>query len=56
MDEDESGDDWRAANRANWDERVAIHLAAAAYDLTPLREGRARLQPIEAAMKTTSPT
>ena len=40
---------WRAANRATWDERVGIHLDAAAYDLTPLREGRAVLHPIEEA-------
>ncbi len=39
--------DWRAANRATWDERVGIHLDAAAYDLTPLRAGRAVLHPIE---------
>ncbi|MCB1350840.1 MAG: class I SAM-dependent methyltransferase [Maritimibacter sp.] len=42
-------EDWRAANRATWDERVGIHLDAAAYDLTPLREGRAVLHPIEEA-------
>jgi SAM-dependent methyltransferase len=42
--------DYLALNRANWDERVAIHLAATeSYDLTPLREGRARLHPIEAS-------
>ncbi len=40
-------DDWRQANRATWDERVALHLKAEAYDLTPLREGRAVLHPIE---------
>jgi SAM-dependent methyltransferase len=40
-------DDWRDANRASWDERVGLHLKAAAYDLGPLREGRARLHPIE---------
>lgn len=39
--------DWRAINRANWDERVPIHLAAtAAYDLAPLRAGRGRLDAI----------
>ena len=38
---------WREANRANWDERVGIHVASAPYDLTPLREGRATLNPIE---------
>src|SRR5580658_7649918 len=42
-------DDWRAVNRANWDERVGVHLQSASYDLTPLREGRARLHPIEEA-------
>lgn len=42
-------DDWRAANRATWDERVGIHLAADAYDLGPLRAGTARLHPIEDA-------
>ena len=38
---------WRAANQANWDERVPIHLAApAAYDLKRLRAGTERLDPI----------
>lgn len=40
-------DDWRAANRATWDERVGIHLKSEAYDMTPLREGSAVLHPIE---------
>ena len=39
--------DWRAANRANWDERVAVHLGARGYDLRALRAGRGRLNPIE---------
>jgi SAM-dependent methyltransferase len=39
--------DWRAANRANWDERVAVHLASPAYDLSALRRGDAQLHPIE---------
>ena len=38
-----SGSDWRAVNRANWDERVAIHLGPRGYDLTDLRNGRGRL-------------
>jgi SAM-dependent methyltransferase len=38
---------WREANRANWDERVDIHLRA--YDLAPLRAGRGRLTPMEEA-------
>lgn len=42
------GADWREANRANWDERVPIHLAAESYDLGPLRAGEGRLHPIEA--------
>jgi SAM-dependent methyltransferase len=40
---------WREANRANWDERVALHLRAPSYDLRALREGRGRLHPIEEA-------
>lgn len=38
---------WRTANRANWDERVGIHLAA--YDLAPLRAGHGRLNAVEEA-------
>jgi SAM-dependent methyltransferase len=34
---------WITANRANWDERVAVHLAPRGYDLTDLRNGRGRL-------------
>ncbi|HKF72596.1 MAG TPA: class I SAM-dependent methyltransferase [Stellaceae bacterium] len=41
--------DWRATNRANWDERVQVHLGAGGYDLTPLRERRSRLNAIEEA-------
>lgn len=41
------GDDWREDNRANWDERTAIHLGpGSAYDLGPLRGGRAGLDAI----------
>ena len=45
----EQAADWRAANRANWDERVAVHLGAPSYDLAPLRAGRGRLHAIEVA-------
>jgi SAM-dependent methyltransferase len=45
----EAAEDWRALNRANWDERVAIRLATKDYDLAPLRAGRGRLNPIEEA-------
>jgi SAM-dependent methyltransferase len=41
--------DWRAANRANWDERVDVHLGTEGYDLAPLRAGRGRLNAIEEA-------
>ena len=44
-----SDPDWRSANRANWDERVAIHLGAACYEIESLRAGRGRLNPIEEA-------
>jgi SAM-dependent methyltransferase len=40
-------DDWRKANRANWDERVPVHLNAHSYDLTALRAGNGRLTSIE---------
>ncbi len=40
-------DDWRALNRANWDERVAYHLAAPLYETASLEQGRARLDAIE---------
>jgi SAM-dependent methyltransferase len=42
-------EDWRAVNRANWDERVAIHLEAPCYELASLRAGQGRLGPIEDA-------
>src|SRR5436305_14493798 len=40
--------DWLALNRANWDERVAVHRAAPMYQ-KPLRDGTARLCAIEEA-------
>ena len=39
--------DWREANRANWDERVPLHLRAHSYNIAPLRAGRGLLTPIE---------
>lgn len=44
-----SDPDWRARNRANWDERVPIHLAAPIYDPAQLRAGQARKNAIEEA-------
>jgi SAM-dependent methyltransferase len=41
---------WRELNRANWDERAAVHLGPGSdYDLTALRAGRGKLHPIEEA-------
>jgi len=42
-------DRWREANRANWDERVAVHMGPRGYDLAGLRAGRGRLNAIEEA-------
>src|SRR5258707_15850583 len=38
--------EWREANRANWDERVRVHLDGPGYDLSDLRAGRGRLDAI----------
>ena len=35
-----TGFDWRALNRANWDDRVPVHLASSFYDLAGFRAGR----------------
>jgi 2-polyprenyl-3-methyl-5-hydroxy-6-metoxy-1,4-benzoquinol methylase len=40
---------WKAANRAHWDEKVALHLSPRGYDLTDLRAGRGRFNAIEEA-------
>lgn len=40
---------WLADNRANWDERVAVHLRAPSYETASLRAGVGRLHPIEEA-------
>ncbi|GAA2028020.1 class I SAM-dependent methyltransferase [Agromyces tropicus] len=41
--------DWLEDNRANWDERVATHVASPFYDRTRLREGGSVLDPIARA-------
>jgi SAM-dependent methyltransferase len=41
--------DWRGLNRANWDDRVPIHLASEHYDLGGFRAGRDSLRPFELA-------
>lgn len=40
--------DWLDDNRANWDERVPVHLASRFYDRGPLRAGGSVLDPIVA--------
>jgi SAM-dependent methyltransferase len=40
---------WKVANRAHWDELVAVHLGPRGYNLTNLRERRGRLNAIEEA-------
>lgn len=42
-------EDWRALNRANWDERVPVHRAAPCYDMELIRPGTARMNAIEEA-------
>jgi SAM-dependent methyltransferase len=39
--------EWRRLNRANWDERVGIHLGPWGYDLRALRAGRGPLHIVE---------
>jgi SAM-dependent methyltransferase len=41
--------EWHSANRANWDERVGVHLGPRGYTLTDLRAGQGRLNAIEEA-------
>lgn len=41
--------DWRALNRANWDDRVPVHLASSFYDLAGFRAGASTLRPFEPA-------
>lgn len=41
--------DWRGLNRANWDDRVPIHLASSFYDLEGFRAGASTLRPFEPA-------
>ena len=41
--------EWKRANRANWDERVGVHMAPGGYDMAALRAGTAHLNAIEEA-------
>ncbi len=40
-------DEWREANRANWDERVPIHASGEFYDVAGFKAGDERLRPFE---------
>jgi SAM-dependent methyltransferase len=40
-------DEWREVNRANWDERVPIHVSGEFYDVASFKGGQERLQPYE---------
>ena len=40
-------EEWREANRANWDERVPIHVSGEFYDVASFKGGQERLQPFE---------
>lgn len=44
-----TNEDWRALNRANWDERVPVHRAVPFYDVERIRPGTARMNAIEEA-------
>jgi SAM-dependent methyltransferase len=44
-----AGVDWLGLNRANWDDRVPVHLASELYDLAGFRAGRDSLSPYELA-------
>src|SRR6187431_1062307 len=41
--------EWLESNRAQWDERVPVHLASEFYDQSALRAGAGRLYPVEEA-------
>jgi 2-polyprenyl-3-methyl-5-hydroxy-6-metoxy-1,4-benzoquinol methylase len=41
------GGEWLDANRAQWDERVPLHLESEFYDVPALKAGTAALYPIE---------
>ena len=41
------GSDWRERNQANWNERVAVHVDSAFYDVQGWLAGRDSLQPFE---------
>jgi SAM-dependent methyltransferase len=47
--EESAAVDWRALNRANWDDRVPVHLESEFYDIAGFRTGHDSLLPFELA-------
>lgn len=47
--DDDPSPDWLDANRANWEERLPLHLNSDLYDMTKLMAGHGELSPIEEA-------
>lgn len=45
--DDDAAPDWLEANRANWEERLPLHLDSDLYDLSTLLAGKGSLHPIE---------
>jgi SAM-dependent methyltransferase len=41
--------EWHRNNRASWDQLVEVHIGPGGYDLSDLRAGRSRFEPIEEA-------
>ena len=39
--------EWREANRANWDERVPLYVSGEFYDVAGFKAGQERLRPFE---------
>ena len=42
-------EEWLETNRANWDERVPIHVGGEFYDVEGFKAGQERLRPFEIA-------
>ena len=40
-------EEWIDTNRANWDERVPIHVSGEFYDVAAFKTGQERLRPFE---------
>lgn len=45
--DDDAAPNWLELNRANWEERLPLHLASDLYDMSTLLAGKGNLHPIE---------